>query len=1122
MEQGFVTIMFTDLVGSTASCSHGDEAAERLRREHLAALRAAIANHGGREITSAGDGLMAAFTSAVAAVRCAVDMQRATTGAERGAGLRVGLDAGEPLAEAGNLHGAPLIVARRLCDAAGPGEILASEVVRRIAGPRIAETMGPPGAMRLEGISEPVAAGPIHWRDAAPEIPPGATPSPIGAAGDRPLLERDRELGALDSLLDSVVAGDGRVLLIEGPAGIGKTELMRVLRRRATGRGLRFLAARGGELERDFGFGITRQLLEPALATAQEASLFEGAAALAAPVFAARPDAGAQESGHAALHGLYWLVANLAERSPLVLAVDDVQWADAPSLRFLIHLARHLDGLSVALAIATRTGEPEDDLQRALRSEARPPMLRPKALSEGASGRIVLDALGADASTELRAACHEVSGGNPFLLSELLEELRSSGRDARDLSPAAVASLGPERIASALLLRLGRVDRDAPALARAIATLGTDATVDDAAELAGLAPSVTRSLAWRLAEAAILDRGEPLRFIHPIVRTAIYQDIPVSERERLHARAAELLRSDPEAAALHLLSSAPSGDAEVVATLTSVAADAVARGAPETAVRYLRRALAEPPQPELRPQLLYELGMATDTAGDTRQAIRSLREALDASPSPEQRARAALQLGRVLAWSAATRADAAPVLARGIEALGHDGGPLRWELEAQLLATELMVGEDADESRPGLVAELLTRAADGFDRLPAEAQQLLGGALSVERAVAGDSAARSIALANAALRQGELLATFGDHWPFAVACLGLLFAGRPDQAERESNEGMAYARRRGSPLAVAGAASLRAFARSRQGRLAGAEADARLALETMGDERWQAPHHVALPALVSVLVARGRVDEAGGLLEAFAAVIPGESCLRQLVREAHVALLLTRGDLRGALDELRRYEKWTKTRTPPGNGLAPFSWRPLAAIAWARLSDHARALDLATEELELARRYGDPVKLGVALRTAGQVATGESGIDLLTESVDVLAASPARLEHAAALIELGSAQRRAGRRTQGRERLGEGMDVAHRCGADALVERAHDELIRSGARPRRRAVTGTDALTPSERRVCELATEGMTNKEIAQALFVTLRTVEMHLSSAYRKLGIDSRSKLAAELAPSR
>jgi DNA-binding NarL/FixJ family response regulator/class 3 adenylate cyclase len=178
MESSFVTILFAELVGAASLFARqGDEAADDVRREHFAALRHAVVEHGGREVRSTGEGLMVAFSSAVAAVRCAVDMQRTTAATRGGLRLSVGLDAGEPLPEGEDLYGTPVIIASRLCDAAAPGEILASEVVCRIAGPRLTELIEPAGALRLRGISERVGAARIRAREDAHGEPPADEPS---------------------------------------------------------------------------------------------------------------------------------------------------------------------------------------------------------------------------------------------------------------------------------------------------------------------------------------------------------------------------------------------------------------------------------------------------------------------------------------------------------------------------------------------------------------------------------------------------------------------------------------------------------------------------------------------------------------------------------------------------------------------------------------------------------------------------------------------------------------------------------------------------------------------------------------------------------------------------------
>jgi DNA-binding NarL/FixJ family response regulator len=195
-------------------------------------------------------------------------------------------------------------------------------------------------------------------------------------------------------------------------------------------------------------------------------------------------------------------------------------------------------------------------------------------------------------------------------------------------------------------------------------------------------------------------------------------------------------------------------------------------------------------------------------------------------------------------------------------------------------------------------------------------------------------------------------------------------------------------------------------------------------------------------------------------------------------------------------------------------------WRSLAAHAHLALGEREEALRLAEEELERSRAWGAPRALAMSLRAAGLARGGSRGIDTLREAVEVVESSPARLEHAKALVELGAALRRANRRTESRELLRHGLEQAVRCGARPLADRAESELLASGARLRRELTSGVDAMTPSERRVAELASAGASNRDIAQALFVTTKTVEVHLSSTYRKLGIRSRAQLATHLAP--
>lgn len=284
-------------------------------------------------------------------------------------------------------------------------------------------------------------------------------------------------------------------MVVEGGAGIGKSLLLEAARVRAEERGLQTLRARGGELERDFAYGVVRQLLERVtmqLSEVERAEVLSGAAALAAPALSLARSAEGATGGDAAFavtHGLYWLVSNLAARRPLVLQVDDAHWADAPSLRFLVYLAARLEGLPLLLVLGLRPDEPGTDRELLAQLDTHPDadVLRPAALSEEAVAAVVESRLGVRPAPEFAAACRASTGGNPFLVRELLLALSADGVDPTG-GPERVHQLGPETVARSLLRRLARLPSKSGALARAVAVLGARAELRHAAKLADAHP----------------------------------------------------------------------------------------------------------------------------------------------------------------------------------------------------------------------------------------------------------------------------------------------------------------------------------------------------------------------------------------------------------------------------------------------------------------------------------------------------------------------------------------------------------------------------------------------------------------------------------------------------------
>lgn len=930
------------------------------------------------------------------------------------------------------------------------------------------------------------------------------------------LLEREDDLAGIDSALAEAIAGTGGVLLIEGPAGIGKTVLLDHLRRRAVAQKFTVLTARGGELERGFGFGVVRQLLETTLVgadTAQRAGLLAGAARLAEPVFT--EVSAAEETGDVAfatLHGLYWLVANMTERGALVLAVDDAHWADEPSLRFLLHLAHRLAGLPVVLALTVRSGSDRhrDDLG-SLMLEARPPIVRPRPLGGGAVARLVRAGLGEDASSELCRACAEATGGNPFLLSELLGEFRRNARPANMIDPHEVNRLAPERIASAVLLRVSRLDPQAPALARAAAVLGQQARLSFCAQLAGLDTRVAARLAAGLVDLAVLLNGEPFRFVHPVVRTAIYNDLTAAERAELHGQAARLLsdnRAEPAAIAVHLLATPPTGDRDVAAMLREAARAALVGGAPDTAAVYLRRALDEPPDPSDRPAVLFELGNAEHETGDP-VANGHLQEAGETATDPLLRARAFTALAWTTHPNSRLQRKQLPLYEWAAEEVREHDRELAMQLDAARLGA-LMLNPD--------LPVIFEDEADRFADLPAlTAGECLLRSFVARRALEGGPVSVAGDLAEEAAANPALVSQGGHPLWRTNITFCLVEAERYEVAEHILSRATRHAERNGSAQWLARALWLRGLARHRRGDLRAAESDARAAVDILGPQA----DHDRTPGLVVVIDAladQGRVDEGEALL--LERDMDGEL----MPTLFSVLPLLARGRLRAAAGDnirartdLEQALHWMRT----SRGMFPWLCDGYVALVpvLRELGDEEAARAAVEQAIHGATVAQSRRRLGGALRVAGLLEGGKAGLDLLRQAADTLADSPSLLWRAEAFVDLGAALRRNGQAVTARPVLRDGMELAHRCGATPLADRAEEELRAAGGRPRRRAGVGAGALTASERRVAELAAVGASNKEIAQSLFVTLRTVEMHLSNAYSKLEIRSRHELAAALA---
>lgn len=922
------------------------------------------------------------------------------------------------------------------------------------------------------------------------------------------LLERASELGVLSDSLECARRGAGRLVVVEGPAGIGKTRLLDACGEGAVARGMVALRARGDEVAMESSFGAVRELLWARM-QACGPDVLDGAAGLAAPVFGGGGGEVPVDRDRSAgvLHGLYWLVANLADQAPVVLLVDDAHWLDAASARFLVYLGRRVGSLAVLLAVGARRGEAAGLAGRLSGlSELGAGVLRPGPLSEAASGVLVRRELGAGADRELCRSCHQATGGNPLYLLELTAALRAEGRRPTAELARRVRALGADAIRASVLVRVARLGGDCERLAQAVAVLGQGSQLRQAAMLADLGREAAEAAADGLRAADVLVSGRALSFAHPVVGEAVAAELPSSRRAGLHARAAALLAVDGAAAdrvAAHLLSAEPYGERWVVDALRAAASQALAHGAPEAAVSYLRRALAEPPSPDVRLEVLLELGRA-ETLLPIAQDFAPLREALALAGDPRRRAEIALEL----AWglTGATRNADVALLLEGVLERGEGLDPVLVErIEALLIG-----GGTADLTATGRV---LARAAGHFERARRGevGDPVMLAALALVGSVAGVPAGEAAGLARLALEDESLLEHGVAHMGATAA---LCWADRLSEAARAQDTAIAEAQRRGSAPMFTAMSLWRGETAMRAGELDVAEDHLRRAHELAGE---LGAGHFAVMLLIGLLLERGRVGEA---LELVGSVELEE---RQLVLWQGVIVLAQRGRVRVARGELERgvADLLDADRRMSGSGLqlsVLVDWASTAALALFQLGHAEQARELAGRELSAAVAFGAPRRHGIALSVCGLLEDGGRGLTCLREAVRVLERSPARLEHARALANLGRVLNACGQREQAREALSRALDIAHRCGGHALAEQTRVALIASGARPRRDALSGPGALTPAELRAARMAAGGLSNREIAQGLFVSAKTVEGQLSHAYTKLQIHTRAQLATAL----
>ena len=904
---------------------------------------------------------------------------------------------------------------------------------------------------------------------------------------------RGDELAAWDDLVAGARAGRGGLVAIAGSAGFGKTTLLDVLSSRAAGAGLRPLRASGRLLHRNAAHSATRQLFESVdLAAVPDA--FGGVAALARPLLLGE-NTSADE--FAQQHALFWLLAHVSAEGPVAVLVDDAQWLDTASAGFLAYLAERRTELAVAVAVASRGVGYDDSGLRLVRARAdarcvlvplRPDQVVSAVTSEGA---------GVDA--ELLEAVTEMSAGNPFLIAQLARALR----DGRAIPAGALADPDVGAVVRDFVdLRAVELSPSARGLRDGAALAGDGQPWSLARVVAGPGGADEAARGELLDAQLVLDDERTVRFPHALVWEAVLDAIPPVRRAEGHKAAGLELAGQGRVAeaAAHLLLADPGHDDRVVAALVEQAADERAHGAPGSAVALLRRALAEPPGAEQMTDVVLMLGEALLVVGEVGEAAELLRRTVRSVGDIRRRVSAARTAARALVFAGDPH--------RGVELLEQVTRSLPQDDPAvRELRTEV-TGIDQTEHSLAVGAALAPPTPEdtsGFDHRAAAAMSAYDRSI-----VWTGTAAEQVAHLQGLLP--DAVEVLGVESPLIGMLLNALVVtgGHGWPAARSAIERIeTIARAQGSTVGVAIVASIRSRLLFLEGRLREAEADAELAVQlALRSSPLLFPY--AVSGLVMSQTMQGRLEAADALLDRHGYArgdVPQTSPGANLLL-ARLVLRGCQGRIDEALEDLERVAPFAR-----GRGGWPSPWTPDAVRILVAAGERNRGELIAREHLVAAEAWNAPLHLAEARLLAASF-DRDRAPGLLAGALEALGDLPAQVTRARVLLALGAGRRRANARADAREPLLESLSLAAAAGAEPLVAEIREELAAAGLRPRRVERTGVAALTPSELRICRLASAGLSNSGIAQELFISPKTVENHLSNAYTKLDIRTRAEL--------
>jgi DNA-binding CsgD family transcriptional regulator len=931
------------------------------------------------------------------------------------------------------------------------------------------------------------------------------------------LHERGQFLRDLEAIFSRSVPFQSSCLSIEGSWGVGKSALLDAACGIAARSACLVLRGKGGELEKRAPFDVLGRFVELA------SSLPSGNEDIWEHIRAVQAEMEGSTSRHVVEIGgsFYALLIALRRIGPVLLAIDDAELVDSESLAVIRYAFHRLEDQQIWLLLTSSPRFPGEGLRAVdwLLMEQTPRQFVLGSLSSESLGSVISEYLGEEPDPAFTAACHAATGGNSFLLVSLLTSCRQ--QRVRPIAEMAegLERLSVPRITQVVLGRLALMPIAATDLLQACAIIGDIADPSAAYRLAKIDPLAGEKATDAASQLSLVGTVRPITFSAPVIRWAIYHDIPRARRSQLHARCAEQLSEDgaEEGTILeHLVATDPTGDLVLAERLHRAGRSSLRAGDALLAVRCLERAIAEHPPAREGGSLFLDLAHA-ELALSRPSALAHFQRALELDVEDDAEVvRVAIRLMRGLAEWPESKAETLMTLAKlwSRVAIVENGLQIAFELGFSLIS------KDPAErtSSLGRIETLLeTEGALVATEGEPAVSQMARIFLHVQR-VANEPTFTADTMA------GVLKPVIdSDQWFSAdpvfeavqvLCCYLMLCADHFAEVDPMLQTVWDRARECGDLRVELDAVRMLSLSLLWKGSLTEAEEVCRRQhqLGTQLDTLSAWP----VIGLVDVLIAHGREKEALHLTDSVHPERIEEPVTRAAVHVERGRALAACDLHREALDDFLRAGDIAQGAGIINPGLLP--WRADTAIALASLGRWDEAREVAEEHLKLARSFEAPRTIGFGLRAmAATTRDLIERITWLTEAVDVLEPSPARLEAASAMIELGTALITQKKMEEARGVLRRGATLASMCGARQLVEEAGAQLRATGARPRRLGSTGLDSLTPAELRVIRLAAASKTNRAIADQLFVNVKTVEGHLANAYRKLGVASRRQLAAE-----